>query len=47
MKCKYGNKSFCYKGYYVSTVGVTQKTIEKYIWKQDIDDWIRYSISKQ
>lgn len=31
LKYKYGNKSFWSKGYYVSTVGVNKKTIEKYI----------------
>ena len=30
-KYKYGNKSFWPKGYYVSTVGLNQKAIEKYI----------------
>ncbi|OTO50204.1 transposase [Enterococcus faecium] len=34
---KYGNKSFWSKGYYVSTVGLNQKTIEKYIRKQDVN----------
>ncbi len=28
---KYGNKSFWSKGYYVSTISLNQKTIEKYI----------------
>lgn len=30
-KYKYGNKPFWSKGYYVSTIGLNQKTIEKYI----------------
>lgn len=34
-------------GYYVSTVGLNQKTIEKYIREQEADDRIRDSISKQ
>ncbi|WP_326933800.1 transposase, partial [Enterococcus avium] len=44
---KYGNKSFWSKGYYVSTVGLNQKTIEKYIREQESDDLIRDSISKR
>ena len=44
---KYGNKSFWSKGYYVSTVGLNQKTIEKYIREQESDDRIRDSISKR
>ena len=47
LKYKYGNKSFWSKGYYVSTVGLNQKTIEKYIREQEADDRIRDSISKQ
>ncbi len=44
---KYGNKSFWSKGYYVSTVGLNQKTIAKYIREQESDDRIRDSISKR
>lgn len=40
LKYKYGNKSFWSKGYYVSTVGLNQKTIEKYIREQEADDRI-------
>ncbi|MGM0209093.1 transposase [Enterococcus sp. DIV0421] len=47
LKYKYGNISFGSKGYYVSTVGLNQKTIEKYIREQKADDRIRDSISKQ
>ncbi len=43
LKHKYGNKSFWSKGYYVSTVGLNQKTIEKYIREQEADDHIRDS----
>ena len=46
-KYKNGNKSFWSKGYYVSTVGLNQKTIENYIREQEADDRIRDSISKQ
>ena len=42
-----GIKAFGPKGYYVSTVGLNQKTIEKYIREQEADDRIRDSISKQ
>lgn len=47
LKYKYGNKSFWSKGYYVSTVGLNQKTIEKYIREQEADDRIRDSMSKR
>ena len=47
LKYKYGNKSFWSKGYYVSTVGLNQKTIEKYIREQEAEDRIRDSISKR
>lgn len=42
-----GNKFFWSKGYYVSTVGLKQKTIEKYIREQESKDRIRDSISKR
>ncbi len=44
---KYGNKSFWAKGCYVSTVGLKQKTIVKYIRQQEAEDRIRDSISKR
>lgn len=47
LKHKFSNKNFWCKGYYVSTVGLNQKTIEKYILEQETDDRIRHSISKQ
>ncbi|WP_270792254.1 IS200/IS605 family transposase [Enterococcus faecalis] len=47
LKYNYGNRSFWSKGYYVSTVGLNQKTTEKYIREQEADDRIRDSISKQ
>ncbi|GAJ26494.1 transposase [Liquorilactobacillus sucicola DSM 21376 = JCM 15457] len=31
LKYNYGNRSFWARGYYVSTVGLNQKTIQKYI----------------
>ncbi len=47
LKYKYGNKSLWSKGYYVSTVGLNPKTIEKYIREQEADNRIRDSISKR
>ena len=47
LKYKYGNRSFWSKGYYVSTVGLNQKTIQKYIREQEADDRVRDSISKR
>ena len=46
-KYRYGNKSFWSEEYYVSTVELNQKTIEKYIREQEADDRIRYIISKR
>ena len=36
LKYKYGNRTFWAKGYYVSTVGLNQKTIENYIRNQEM-----------
>ena len=47
LKYKYGNRSFWSKGYYVSTVGLNQKTIQKYIREQEADDRVRDSVSKR
>jgi putative transposase len=47
LKYKYGNRTFWAKGYYVSTVGLNQKTIEKYIREQEADDRVLDSISKR
>lgn len=44
---KYENKSFWAKGYYVSAVGLNQKTIAKYIREQEAEDRIRDSISER
>ena len=38
LKYKFGNRNFWATGYYVSTVGLNQKTIEKYIREQDKHD---------
>ncbi|OEG14406.1 transposase [Enterococcus ureasiticus] len=38
LKYNYGNRTFLAKGYCVSTVGLNQKTIEKYIREQGAGD---------
>ena len=38
LKYKYGNRHFWSEGYYVSTVGMNQATIEKYIREQEQHD---------
>ena len=38
MKYKYGNRHFWCKGYYVSTVGLNEATIKKYIQEQEKHD---------
>ena len=38
LKCKYGNRKFWATGYYVSTVGLNEKTIAKYIREQEAHD---------
>lgn len=38
LKYKYGNRKFCAVGYYVSTVGLNEKTITKYIREQEASD---------
>ncbi len=38
LKYKYGNRHFWCKGYYVSTVGINEKSIVKYIREQDTRD---------
>ncbi|EUJ43479.1 IS200/IS605 family transposase, partial [Listeria riparia] len=47
LKYNYGNRTFWSKGYYVSTVGLNQKTIQKYIREQEAEDRIKASISKR
>lgn len=47
LKYNYGNRSFWARGYYVSTVGLNQKTIQKYIREQESEDRLRDSISKR
>ena len=38
LKYKYGNRKFWAEGYYVSTVGLNETTIKKYIAEQDKHD---------
>jgi len=38
LKYKYGNRKFWAEGYYVSTVGLNESTIKKYIAEQDKHD---------
>ena len=47
LKYNYGNRTFWAKGYYVSTVGLNQKIIQKYIKEQEADDRVKDSISKR
>ncbi|MEN6471699.1 MAG: IS200/IS605 family transposase [Clostridiaceae bacterium] len=41
MKCKYGNRHFWCRGYYVDTVGRNKKAMEEYI-RNQIQDGIAY-----
>jgi len=45
LKYKFGNRHFWAEGYYVSTVGLNEKTIVKYIREQDKHDQIMDRIS--
>lgn len=47
LKYKQGNRNFWAKGYYVSTVGLNQKTIENYIRSQETEDKLRDEMIKQ
>ena len=38
LKHKFGNRHFCAEGYYVSTVGLNETTIKKYIQEQESHD---------
>lgn len=41
LKYKYGQKSFCARGYYVSTGGLNKQVIAKYIREQETEDMIQ------
>jgi putative transposase len=45
LKYKYGNRHFWCKGYYVSTVGLNEATIKKYIREQENADLIADKMS--
>ena len=47
LKYKQGNRNFWSKGYYVSTVGLNQKTIESYIRNQETEDKLRDEMTKR
>ena len=38
LKYKFGNRNFLAEGYYVSTVGLNEATIKKYIQEQEMHD---------
>jgi len=45
LKYKYGNRKFWAEGYYVSTVGLNESTIRKYIREQGAQDIAKDKIS--
>lgn len=45
LKYKFGNRHFWAKGYYVSTVGLNEQTIRKYIREQENSDMIVDKVS--
>ena len=45
LKYKFGNRNFWAEGYYVSTVGLNEATIAKYIREQDKHDQIMDKIT--
>jgi putative transposase len=47
LKYKFGNRNFWSTGYYVSTVGLNEATIAKYIREQDKHDQMMDKISKK
>ncbi|GIO26325.1 IS200/IS605 family transposase [Ornithinibacillus bavariensis] len=47
LKYSHGNRTFWAKGYYVSTVGLNEKTIAKYIREQESEDRLRDNMSKR
>ena len=40
LKYKYGQRTFCARGYYVSIVGLNKQTIKKYTKEQETEDMI-------
>ena len=47
LKYKLGNRNFWATGYYVSTVGLNEATIRKYIQDQEKEDMVTDKISKK
>lgn len=47
IKCKHGNRNFWAKGYYVTTVGLNEKTIQNYIRNQEAEDKLRDEMTKR
>ena len=47
LKYKLGNRNFWATGYYVSTVGLNEATIKKYIQEQENEDKISDSLTKK
>ena len=45
LKYKFGNRHFWSEGYYVSTVGLNEATIKKYIQEQDKKDILKDKLS--
>lgn len=41
LKYNYGNRNFWAEGYYVTTVGLNKKTVENYIWNQELEDQLK------
>lgn len=47
LKYKYGNRTFWSKGYYVSTVGLNEQTIKRYIAEQESEDRLLDNMTKK
>ena len=45
LKYKFGNRHFWSEGYYVSTVGLNEATVKKYIRKQELHDQMKDKLS--
>ena len=47
LKYKFGNRNFWATGYYVSTVGLNEATIAKYIREQEHEDMLKDKLTKK
>lgn len=47
LKYKFGNRNFWATGYYVSTVGLNEATIRKYIQEQEKEDIMKDKLTKK